>query len=49
MERGAWKPMVHRVAELDMTEVTWHIPSSTALHFHTLIIQTTIQVKDVIL
>ena len=25
MDRGAWRATVQRVAELDMTEATWHI------------------------
>ena len=24
MDRGAWQPTIHRVAESDTTEVTWH-------------------------
>ena len=24
MDKGAWQATVHRVAELDMTETTWH-------------------------
>ena len=29
MDRGAWRAIVHRVAESNMTEVTWH-----ACHVH---------------
>ena len=27
MDGGAWRAIVHRVAESDMTEVTWHAVS----------------------
>ena len=29
MDRGAWQATVHRVAELDTPEVTWHSLSMT--------------------
>ena len=32
-DRGAWRAVVHRVAELDTTEVTWHTYSTMSSRF----------------
>ena len=45
MDRGAWQATVHRVSvsELDMTEVTEHVPMEVLLSFHgTLLVSATI-------
>ena len=36
MDRGGWQATVHRVSvsELDMTEVTEHVPMKVLLSFH---------------
>ena len=31
MDRGAWWATVHRIAELDKTEATWHAPITPVL------------------
>ena len=35
LDRGAWRGRVHRFAELDTTEATWHAHTHTYTHTHT--------------
>ena len=32
MDRGAWQATVHRAAELDTTEVSWHVRTRSHTH-----------------